>query len=625
MRTVERLCAVKTHDGDLLTHSLTAAWAARLDRAPSSLVAAALLHDIGHVFDLGVEDESWSRDEDHAARGADWLEPILGKEISEPIRLHVDAKRYIAAKNPAQLTRFSDGAIASLNEQGGPMSTEECLRFERSPYFSDAIKLRDYDDMRNSGAVTDGLESYRSLLTHLAEVAATTSDCHSDVYIGMSADIIHKGHLNILRQGARLGRVTVGLLTDEAIATYKRTPTLDFEHRRQILSALRWVEAVVPQESLDYRPNLKRIRPKYVVHGDDWREGVQAQTRRQVIDTLKEWGGELVELPYTPDISSSQIQTEIRRSPITPTERSALLARQLRTQPLVRAIDAHNGFSAAIGDRAQLVTDVGTKQYDALWSGSFGTAAAKGRPDTGVVDYTARSAVLLDIIEATSKPLLFDGEDGGSLDEIAAIVQSLERFGVSALVLEDKSGPKRNSFTEEDVANLASVDETASKIRMAINARRSLSFLIIARLEGLILGRSQGEVVARALAFEAAGADVILIHSKHTSPTEVVAFAHRYRSEGGALPLACIPTTYCTVSEDALVSAGFSLIVYANQLLRAAFQPMVDCALSILRDASAGGVSKTIAPVAPLLKIFNSPGPLREVELAKPASRRAAD
>jgi len=151
------------------------------------------------------------------------------------------------------------------------------------------------------------------------------------VYVGMSADIIHPGHLNIIKEAAKLGSLTLGLLTDKAIASYKRLPYLDYEHRKSVVENIKGVDGVIPQETLDYRPNLKKIRPDFVVHGDDWKEGVQSEVRQQVIDTLSEWGGKLVEVPYTKGISSTMLNKavkEVGTTPDIPLRDSAGLYRQ---------------------------------------------------------------------------------------------------------------------------------------------------------------------------------------------------------------------------------------------------------------------------------------------------------
>lgn len=426
------------------------------------------------------------------------------------------------------------------------------------------------------------------------------------VYVAMSADVIHRGHINILEQAAALGRVTVGLLSDAAVGSYKRVPLMDFDHRRRIVAALRWVDEIVPQNTLDYTENLEALRPDFVVHGDDWRQGPQAATRRKVIETLKGWGGELIEPSYTPDISSTALQRVIRQTRPRPAERARRLAQALKSKTLTRVLDAHSGVSALIADRAAVVTDGMRLEFDALWSGSLTTAASKGYRDNGVVDFTARYAILGDILNAANKPLLFDAEDGGSDEELAQATVSLERAGVSAIVIEDKCGAKRNSFDDDGVAQLASDADYLRKIRVSTDARSSPDLLVVARLEGLVMARPMVDVVRRARKVEDAGADMVVIHSKSATPEEIFAFAAAYRREGGGLPLACIPTTYHGVREAELVAHDFSMVVYANHLLRAAYDPMIECAVSILAQGGASAAHEGIAPVQNLISLDES-------------------
>ena len=596
LETLAGLAAVRLGDGDLLAHALNAGAAAMADNAPPALIAATLLHDVGH----GLEPED-DIDAEHADLGADWLGGMFGPAVTEPVRLHVAAKRYLAQGG---LVAFDGPSGRSLASQGGAMSPHEAQAFARSGYAIDALRVRSYD---SAPFVTHGrkLTDFRTVIeAAAAETRPRAGECDRPiVYVGMCADVLHRGHLNILDRAAALGRVVVGILTDRAVASYKRVPLLDFAHRCELVGALRQVEAVVAQDSLDYRPNLLRFLPAYVVHGDDWRQGPQAGTRTSVLQTLARWDGKLVEPAYTADVSSSAIQARLAAGPRAPDDRCAELARAMRVKPLVRIIEAHSGLSAMIGDRARLERDGRVLEFDGLWSGSLTTAAVKARADTGVVDFSTRMAVLADILHASRKPILFDAEEGGEDDELIAMQAALQARGVSGIVLEDKTGPKRNSFSAAADTRLADTDLAAHRLRLLVSVRHDDHQLIVARLEGMVLGLSVDETVARALAYERAGADLILPHSKHSDAGQILAFAERYRTAGGTLPLVAIPTTYATVTEAELIEAGFSIVIYANQLLRAATEPMAECALDILEHGSAGTVSARVAPVKRLVEV----------------------
>lgn len=598
LRSLGALRGALTQNGhDRYVHALSAAATALADAASPSLVAASLMIQVAACA---------GRAEDGDARRTQpgkKLSDLFGPAVTEPIRLLAAARRYIVTvpEGPA----------------GTGTGEEERLSFEQSPYFLDAMRLLFYDNAPFCARPLTA-EAFRDTLTAASMDTSIRSDSNKGaiVYVGMSADILHSGHLNILTHAAEKGRVVVGLLSDAAIASYKRVPLLDFDQRCQIVRSLRQVDAVVAQTTLDYRSNLQRLRPRYVVHGDDWRQGVQRETRRQVIDELAQWGGELIELPYTPGISSTTIHGRLNAAPPSPDARRTAFSRAMRLKPLLRVIDAHSGLSALIGDRARLELGSEIREFDALWSGSLATAVLKAKTDNGVVDFSARMAVLSDILEATRKPILFDAEEGGEDDELRAIAATLERHGVAGIVIEDKSGPKRNSFQDASDTCLADLALATHRIRLLAATRHSPDHLIFARLEGMVLGASLDDTVARALALEEAGADVILPHSKSPDPSQVISFAKAYRARGGALPLAAIPTAYSRVTEQELCAASFSIVVYANQLMRASIDPMTKCALDILEQGSVGSAEGQLAPVRRLLDI-------ESIEVCRVASEAA--
>jgi len=426
------------------------------------------------------------------------------------------------------------------------------------------------------------------------------------VYIGMSADLVHPGHLNIIQHGAALGTLVIGLLTDEAIASYKRVPYLSFDQRRQIVEQIKGVDRVVAQSTLDYTENLRNLRPAFVVHGDDWQTGVQQKTRERVIETLKEWGGQLVEVPYTRDISSSAIQQSLREIGITPANRQQRFKRLLQVKPTLTVLEAHNGISGRIVEEARYDTAEGPKEFDAIWISSLTDSTAKGKPDIEAVDLTSRLATVNDIIEITTKPIIFDGDTGGRIDQFPFMVRSLERLGVSAVIIEDKFGQKRNSLFENSTMHQQEpVEDFCAKLQAGLHARLTTDFMIIARIESLILGKGIDEALHRASAYIAAGASGIMIHSKESDGAEIMDFASRYAQLPERKPLVAVPTTYPQLTTKEFERAGFNIVIYANHLMRSAYPAMLNTANSILAHGRAAEAEKDLMPLSQLLKLFS--------------------
>ena len=405
------------------------------------------------------------------------------------------------------------------------------------------------------------------------------------VYVGMSADMIHPGHLNIIKEAAKLGDVTVGLLTDKAIASYKRLPTLKFEQRKIIIESIVGVSKVIPQNELDYSINLKAIKPDFVVHGDDWKTGVQQRTRQTVIDTLKEWGGKLHEVPYTPGISSTQLNNSLKEIGTTPEIRMGRLRRLIDSKPIVRAIEAHNGLTGLIVENIAVDENGVHKEFDAMWSSSLTDSTSMGKPDIEAVDVTSRLHTLNDILEVTTKPIIYDGDTGGIPEHFTFTVKTLERLGVSAIIIEDKIGLKKNSLFGTDVAQTQDTIENFShKISEGKRAQITDGFMIIARIESLILKNGVDDAIKRAKAYIEAGADGIMIHSKEKDGKEILEFCERYAKFPNRMPLVAVPSTYNHMYEKELMDAGVNVVIYANHLLRSAYPAMVDVAKSILTN-----------------------------------------
>ena len=425
------------------------------------------------------------------------------------------------------------------------------------------------------------------------------------VYVGMSADLIHPGHINIIREASKLGRVTVGLLTDSAIASYKRVPVMSWELRRDVVSAIKGVDEVVPQETLDYVPNLTNLRPDFVVHGDDWKEGVQRKVRQSVIEIIAAWGGELIEIPYTSGISSTQLNQALKEVGTTPDIRRASLRRLLNAKPLVRFLDIHNGLSGLIIENVSFESNSGKREFDGMWASSLTDSTAKGKPDIEAVDTTSRVSSLNEVLEVTTKPIIYDGDTGGKSEHFVFTVKTLERLGVSAVIIEDKTGLKKNSLFGTDVdQTLESIDSFAEKIQAGKAAQQTDDFMIFARLESLILGFGVEHALDRARAFLDAGADGIMIHSRKETPDEVFEFCDLYNAIPNRKTLVAVPSTYSTTSETELESRGVNVVIYANQLLRSAYPAMVKTAASILEHSRAAEAEADLMPISEVLELI---------------------
>jgi phosphoenolpyruvate phosphomutase len=425
------------------------------------------------------------------------------------------------------------------------------------------------------------------------------------VYVGMSADLIHPGHLNILSEAAKLGVVTVGVLTDSAIASYKRLPYMSFEQRSSIVANLKPVEKVIPQKTLDYSQNLRMLKPDYVVHGDDWKEGAQRETRQAVIDTLAEWGGELIEIPYTVGISSTQLNKAVKEVGTTPQIRLGSLRRLLNAKPLLTFLDVHHALSGLIIEHTEVEVAGKLRQFDGMWGSSLTDSTAKGRPDIEAVDVSSRLSTLSEIIEVTTKPIIYDADTGGQIEHFKFTVKTLERLGVSAVIIEDKTGLKKNSLFGNEVPQTQdTIENFCEKISSAKSVQVTQDFMVIARIESLILEAGMDDAIERAEAYLNAGADGIMIHSRQKNPAEILEFCHRYSKFKNRKPLVAVPSSYNMITEDELEKAGVNIVIYANQLLRSAYPAMQDTARSILRHSRSAECDQQMMPIKEILELI---------------------
>ena len=425
------------------------------------------------------------------------------------------------------------------------------------------------------------------------------------VYVGMSADLVHPGHLNIIKKAKELGEVTVGLLTDQAIANYKRLPYMEFELRKNVIENIKGVSKVIPQESLDYRPNLLKLKPDYVVHGDDWKEGVQRETRNQVIETLSDWGGELIEIPYTEGISSTKLNNALKEIGITPDQRVKRLRRLINSKKPVRIIEAHSGLTGLIVEDLRVEVNGEVREFDGMWASSLTDSTTKGKPDIEAVDITARTENINDLVEVTTKPIIFDGDTGGKIEHFVFTVRTLERLGVSAVIIEDKVGLKKNSLFGTEVAQEQdTIEGFCEKIKAGKNAQVGDDFMVISRIESLILKQGLDDALKRAKAYIEAGVDAVMIHSKEDSPKEILDFCREYQKFELSVPLVAVPSSYDTIYEDELAEAGVNVVIYANQLLRSAYPAMVDTAKKILLNKRAYEARENLMSIKEILTLI---------------------
>ena len=425
------------------------------------------------------------------------------------------------------------------------------------------------------------------------------------VYVGMSADLVHPGHVNVIRKAAELGEVIVGLLTDEAVASYKRLPYMTYEQRKEVIENIKGVNRVIPQTTLDYVPNLRALKPDYVVHGDDWRTGIQRSVRERVIETLAEWGGQLVEVEYTKGISSTQLNSALKEIGTTPDVRLKMLRRLLNAKRLIRLMEVHNGLTGLIVENTFVDVNGARKEFDGMWASSLTDSTAKGKPDIEAVDLTSRMNTLNDVLEVTTKPIVFDGDTGGKPEHFVFTVKTLERMGVSAVIIEDKVGLKRNSLFGTSVPQTQdTIEGFCHKISAGKKAQITDDFMIIARIESLILGKGVADGLERARAYIDAGADGIMIHSASKEATEILEFCEEYGGFDFRVPLVVVPTSYNYITEDELADAGVNVVIYANHLLRSAFPSMVKTAKSILEHGRSLDIDKDLMSISEIISLI---------------------
>lgn len=406
------------------------------------------------------------------------------------------------------------------------------------------------------------------------------------VYLGMIGDIMHPGLINIINEGAKYGEVMIGLYTDKAIATHKRLPYLTYKQRKNVIENIKGVSSIVPQDEWSYVPNLLKYKPDYIIHGDDWVYGPDKYLRDEVFKTMEKLGGEVIEIPYTKGISASGLKEEIDSLGVTPQARLSSLRRLISAKPVVRILESHNGLTGLIAEHTSVEVDGHHKEFDGMWASSLTDSTSKGKPDIEAVDLTTRLHDLNDTLEVTTKPVIYDGDTGGKLEHFVFTVRTLERLGISAVIIEDKVGLKQNSlFGTDAIQTQDTIEGFCNKIKAGKDAQITRDFMIISRCESLIAGKPVEDALERCHAYVAAGADGVMIHSKNKSGEDIKEFCLRFREKDPHTPIVAVPTTYNQFTEEELAEWGINIVIYANHMLRAAYPAMVKCAERILETS----------------------------------------
>lgn len=424
------------------------------------------------------------------------------------------------------------------------------------------------------------------------------------VYLGMIGDIMHPDLINIINEGAKYGDVMIGLFTDKAIATHKRLPYLNYEQRKNVIENIKGVSCIVPQDDWSYVPNLLKYKPNYIIHGDDWVYGPEKYLRDEVFKIMESIGGEVIEIPYTKGISASGFKETIDSLGVTPQARLASLRRLISAKPIVRILESHNGLTGLIAEYTSVEINGQHREFDGMWASSLTDSTSKGKPDIEAVDLTTRLHDLNDTLEVTTKPVIYDGDTGGKVEHFRFTVRTLERLGISAVIIEDKVGLKQNSlFGTDAVQTQDTVDNFCHKIKAGKEAQITRDFMVISRVESLIAGKPVGDALERAFAYVAAGADGIMIHSKNKDGMDVKEFCQRFREKDLHTPIVAVPTTYNQFAEDELAEWGVNIVIYANHMLRSAYPAMVKCAERILETSRSLEASEEFC--MPIKQILN--------------------
>ncbi len=425
-------------------------------------------------------------------------------------------------------------------------------------------------------------------------------------YTCFCTDVIHEGHMNILKRASEYGDVYVGVLSDEAMVGFNRFPTISLEQRMEIVRETGLVKEVLIQRDVMYDQILAEQRPDYVVHGDNWSEGPEKAIRDNVIANLEKLGGELIEIPYTYNENVKRIDDQMKEKLAMPEFRRKRLRQLIAMRPIVKTLEVHSGLTGLIAEKTVVETGGKLDQFDAMWISSLCDSTAKGKPDIELVDMSSRIRTIDDVMDVTTKPIILDGDTGGLIEHFVYNVRTLERMGVSAVIIEDKTGLKKNSLFGTEVEQMQdSIENFCAKIAAGKKALRTEEFMIIARIESLILERGMDDALDRAFAYTEAGADGIMIHSRKKSPDEILEFCNLFREKDEKTPIVVVPTSFNSITEEELAAAGANIVIYANQLTRSAFPAMQGTAVEILRNHRALEVDSRLMPFKDIIRLID--------------------
>lgn len=427
------------------------------------------------------------------------------------------------------------------------------------------------------------------------------------VYACFTTDIIHEGHLNILKEAQKYGEVIVGVLSDEAMVRFDRFPTIPFEERLKLIKSVPGVSQVVEQKTVMYDDIIKLIRPDYVIHGDNWLNGPTKAIRDNVVNLLNTYGGKIIDVPYTQNENVKHVDDKIREKLMMPEFRRKRLKQLLQIRPIVKVMEVHSGLTGLIVEKTVVEHEGELDQFDAMWISSLCDSTAKGKPDIELVDMTSRFRTIDDVMEVTTKPIVFDGDTGGQIEHFVYTIRSLERMGVSAIIIEDKTGLKRNSLFGTEVEQTQdTIEHFSEKIRAGKSIQLTDDFMIVARIESLILEQGMEDALKRADAYIKAGADAIMIHSRKKEPTEILEFCDKFRITDRETPLVVVPSSFNIITEDELAKHGVNIVIYANQLTRSAFPAMEQTAKDILKYHRAKEVDEKLMPINQILTLIDT-------------------
>lgn len=425
------------------------------------------------------------------------------------------------------------------------------------------------------------------------------------VYTCFCTDMIHDGHLNIIREARKYGEVIIGVLSDEAMVRFNRFPGISFQERCRMIQELDGISQVVVQKDIMYDNIIHELRPDYVIHGDNWKEGPMKAIRDNVVKLLASYGGELIDIPYTYSENVRRLDAKMKEKLSMPEYRRKRLKQLIKLCPVVKALEVHSGLTGLIAEKTVVANDGELDQFDAMWISSLCDSTAKGKPDIELVDITSRFRTIDDVMEVTTKPIIFDGDTGGLTEHFVYTVRSLERMGVSAIIIEDKTGLKKNSLFGTDVVQTQdTIEHFCEKIAAGKAIQLTDEFMIIARIESLILEQGMEDALRRARAYVAAGADGIMIHSRKTAPAEILQFCDLFRSEDQETPIVVVPSSFHSVTEEELAEHGVNIVIYANQLTRSAFPAMEQTAKEILKYHRAQEADERLMPIKNIISLI---------------------